>query len=467
MSQSPLARQTRKSLPAFAHPPSRLSKSTSSHQLSQEVSSPSPSPTQSTPTSSASNYLNVSTPTPTPSRDTPTRHRNVGSSTSTTPKILYSPYATSTPPQGLSRSSSIPFDMAASAKAARRYEEERRLSTPVVDTGAKKKRFVRKKPIWQRTASLPSTMYDKLIFNTPTSIVDVFPDEHLANPISLGINAVHYLLVAPLFSVKDEPGSVLRSGREPSGVSRRWDDWENLGKVASTSLVGGWTKFTILVLLLIIAIGNAAYLFTRFRTYDMQLRSGQEPIASPHASPIPAPKVKNLFKDEDDDIFDKPVRSVQGHSHQVGAAKYLTMTGKGLLFLVQFAFHALLSAFGKPQKNAPKLSGAFGQPEDKIQSLRVWDPPEFCLAFFCAFPPTSPLLTHLLVPLHPLLTPLLHFSTTFLLTQLAQSYAQLVKDRMLLSAEVMREYDQRFVYKRVFANRVDRGVGTNEAEMVW
>ncbi len=67
---------------------------------------------------------------------------------------------------------------------------------------------------------------------------------------------------------------------------------------------------------------------------------------------------------------------------------------------------------------------------------------------------------------------------------MAMSFNQLVKDRMVLSAEVMREYDRRFVYKRVFATRVDRGVGTNEgmpsdtvktrlgadcrvAEMVW
>jgi hypothetical protein len=35
---------------------------------------------------------------------------------------------------------------------------------------------------------------------------------------------------------------------------------------------------------------------------------------------------------------------------------------------------------------------------------------------------------------------------------------------MFLSAEVMREYDQRFVYKKVFASRVDRGVMTNEGE---
>lgn len=50
----------------------------------------------------------------------------------------------------------------------------------------------------------------------------------------------------------------------------------------------------------------------------------------------------------------------------------------------------------------------------------------------------------------------------FFLTQLAANYAQLVKNRMLLSAEVMREYDRRFVYKRIFATKVDRGVGTSD-----
>lgn len=81
-----------------------------------------------------------------------------------------------------------------------------------------------------------------------------------------------------------------------------------------------------------------------------------------------------------------------------------------------------------------------------------------------AYPPTAPILSYLLVAPHPFLTPLLHLSTTLTLAHLATSYAQLVKDRMFLSAEVMREYDQRFVYKRVFASRVDRGTQTNEGE---
>ena len=58
----------------------------------------------------------------------------------------------------------------------------------------------------------------------------------------------------------------------------------------------------------------------------------------------------------------------------------------------------------------------------------------------------------------------MHAATAALLSHLAASFTQLVKDRMILSAEVMREYDQRFVYKRVFAPKVDRGVGTSDRE---
>jgi hypothetical protein len=141
-----------------------------------------------------------------------------------------------------------------------------------------------------------------------------------------------------------------------------------------------------------------------------------------------------------------------------------------------------MSAIGKPTESGSSTFGSRG--DDKIQSLKVWEPPAFCMAFFwyvcfsllprgsdqqvnetlisSAIPPTAPIFTYILTPLHPLLTPLIHLSTTFLLSHLATSYQQLVKDRMFLSAEVMREYDHRFVYRKVFASKVDRGVMTNE-----
>jgi hypothetical protein len=72
-------------------------------------------------------------------------------SPSTPTRIIYSPYAT--PPAPLSKSSSVPFDMAANLRAAKAAEEKRLRSAVAGDDSTsrqKKQRFVRKKPIWQR-----------------------------------------------------------------------------------------------------------------------------------------------------------------------------------------------------------------------------------------------------------------------------------------------------------------------------
>lgn len=378
----------------------------------------------------------------------------------TTPIIHYSPYALSTPPQSLSKSASIPFDMVASAKAARRAEEDVKLRG--AESSAKKKKFIRKKPLYQRVIGFPQKIADKFLYHTPASILDILPDPHMANPIALAIHVVHYLLVAPLFAAKsDDFESVLRTSRTRNDVSSRWDEWENEEKGGKSGLLGGRVRAILVLLLMAMAVGNAIYLFTRFRTYDMLLRNAQETVHSPHASPVPAPKFKAAKDDDDEKVFEAAPRA----KAEPWAPKVLKFTGRSLIFIIKLLIHAVFSAFGRPQGNAPSLKD-LGQAENKIQSLRVWDPPEFCLAFFCAYPPTAPFITHLFTHINPFLTPVLHVSTTFLLSNLAQSYAQLVKDRMLLSAEVMREYDQRFVYKKIFSNKVDRGVSTNESEFV-
>lgn len=78
------------------------------------------------------------------------------------------------------------------------------------------------------------------------------------------------------------------------------------------------------------------------------------------------------------------------------------------------------------------------------------------------FPPPAPLLSYLLYPSHPFLTPFLHLIITLQTLYLTRHFQQLVKDRQYLTAEVMREYDQRFVYPKVFAMTSDKGVMTHE-----
>jgi hypothetical protein len=80
------------------------------------------------------------------------------------------------------------------------------------------------------------------------------------------------------------------------------------------------------------------------------------------------------------------------------------------------------------------------------------------------FSPLHIVIGQLFYPDHPLLAPLILAITTAHLTFLISQYQWLVKDRMTLNAEVMREYDQGFVYKKLFATRMDKSVQTNEGE---
>lgn len=128
---------------------------------------------------------------------------------------------------------------------------------------------------------------------------------------------------------------------------------------------------------------------------------------------------------------------------------------------MQHLYRGVLSLLGA----RPPATSATSRTND-IQSLRIWEPPEFCLAFFCAFPPPAPLITYLLTSQHPFLLPILHLSTAVLLTHLASSFHRLVKDRQVLYAQVQREYDQRFVYPRVFPTMADRAVGTSDCECI-
>lgn len=49
---------------------------------------------------------------------------------------------------------------------------------------------------------------------------------------------------------------------------------------------------------------------------------------------------------------------------------------------------------------------------------------------------------------------------------LNRCYTRLLKDKEILAAEVMHEYDEKFVYPHIMRVRHDVGVMTHEAEMV-
>ncbi|ORX38230.1 hypothetical protein BD324DRAFT_344191 [Kockovaella imperatae] len=484
MKRSPSLRKSRRGLAPFAPTPSRLSHSTSAHELRNrhnldddeeadedevEKLKPQDEPRtdQGIQTGSFKFSQGSSAQQTTPGRfSTPIRNRSIGTgglpASPRTPEIHYSPFATSTPPSGLSKSTSVPFDMAANDKAARRLDVELRQKKEITPT-PRKKRFVRRKPLLERIAAYPQQLADMWLLNWPPSFENISPPAHYANPIALGTHVLHWLVLAPLLRREDEPQTVLRD----TSVENRWSRFDD-DESSQRSNLAGWKTFIFTLLLITLTSANSIYLFTRYRTYDMQLRSvsralrahsstrliflqGRDAPVSPHASPVSTPHAPR----RDSDINDLS----SNNSSKVRSS--LIGTIRAIKTIIVWAYTGILAIFGH---HAAGLGNGFGagQGGDTIQRLRVWEPPDFALHFFCAYPPSAPLLSYLLAPIHPFLTPFLHLITSFLLTHLAGSYSQFVKDRMVLSAEVMREYDQRFVYRKVFAPRVDRGVGTHD-----
>jgi hypothetical protein len=136
----------------------------------------------------------------------------------------------------------------------------------------------------------------------------------------------------------------------------------------------------ITFILVALAAANSICLFTRFRSYDMQLRSAQEPVPSPHASPVPAPQ-------QSDDPFSAPQQQANDQTTRK-AWRLLVLVVRWTLYVslhLPLLSHSVtvMSALGKPV--APPSSNT-----DEIQSLRVWDPPEFSLNFFWQVIPPDP-----------------------------------------------------------------------------
>lgn len=143
MSQSPLTPSRvrgRKSLTAFARPPSQLSRSTSVN----DFNTSSPSSAASTPTTSSQNAF--ATP---PRQVSPVRrYRDSSVGVHTPVRLTYSPYQT--PPAGPSKSSGTPFDWEGNARAAKQAQDDRFRAANDALPKVKKQRFVRRKALWQR-----------------------------------------------------------------------------------------------------------------------------------------------------------------------------------------------------------------------------------------------------------------------------------------------------------------------------
>ncbi|KAG8957234.1 hypothetical protein FRC03_010355 [Tulasnella sp. 419] len=293
--------------------------------------------------------------------------------------------------------------------------------------GERKERVVRKAGIWERISNYPSQLW--------FDITMIPQNLSLPPPNFLGRcagGACHVLHIMVLYfgggSFDDQEYHIdVNQGSTVDAIN-------NAILMESESW---WTWSGLLAWLLFIGcMANAAYVFTKFKPYHLHLR--KDPINSPNATVIATDL--NLEQREKPPFTQRAVR----FTRQVVVRSFRFLIGSAPV-----------------KEDEEELDGL-----TRIQQLDVWTPPEMELGLFCVYSPVHTLMYSVMGWNNWITVFIIMGGLSLMLYGLVSWYEQLVKDRALLMAEVMYEYDHKFVYPRINVIKRDACVMTNEAEVV-
>jgi len=96
----------------------------------------------------------------------------------------------------------------------------------------------------------------------------------------------------------------------------------------------------------------------------------------------------------------------------------------------------------------------------------VWVPGELETTLFAVYSPLHAMLWTALTSANWIRMACIMGLASAQLRAMTRAYQALVKDRSIIAAEVLHEYDEKFVYPRVNPVRKDASVMTHQAEMV-
>ncbi|KAH0583864.1 hypothetical protein H2248_009460 [Termitomyces sp. 'cryptogamus'] len=302
-------------------------------------------------------------------------------------------------------SSSIPFDWEAA-----RSRKPAPYGTPgqnrVRGAGTPVKRVVREKGFVERITSIPS----RVAFE-----ISLFPHNvPLPEAATLGrlvggvLHFLHFCVrVSQSRKVPDSDLGWEDMYHEDEGTS--WFDWTT----------------PVTVLLLAGAFLNAVYLFTRIKVYRLHKRA--ELVSSPNARFVSAQPLE--------------VRSLGSRMRHGIACCWRWLLGMEL-----------------PTRGGGRTA--------RVQQLEVWAPGRFETVLFTVYSPAHAVLWMGTGTGNWMGTTAAMGLVWAQLHGLVCWYAQLVKDKEIVAAEVMSEYNAGFVYPRVMPVRRDVAVMTHEAEIV-
>ncbi|GAA5963071.1 hypothetical protein JCM21900_002225 [Sporobolomyces salmonicolor] len=253
-------------------------------------------------------------------------------------------------------------------------------------------------------------------------------------PLAILLNLVHFLVRLPVLysalpafsSLFSGSSSASRYGRPSSQVLGDADArLEALRRQAAGGVVASkgwsWALWWFSVLLIAVSVGNALYLTRKRRAYTFTLR--QDPIASPNARSTT--------------LDFSPTRSRPGLVAQLKSLIWTTA----------------------PHDESPAYP---------VQELSAWTPENalWSLRLFTLYPPPLALMYHWLTPSTFVVFAPLGGFWVLLTLYLVRAFTTLVGDRAKIDAEVMREYQVRFVNPRLSVEKRDAAVMTSEAEFV-
>ncbi|KAG9091622.1 hypothetical protein FS749_016407 [Ceratobasidium sp. UAMH 11750] len=296
---------------------------------------------------------------------------------------------------------------------------------------APRKRMVRKKPWRQRILELPSTTWEWLCDTATLSNLPLPPPETMGRALGGGLHLIHFITRY----------SILRSHQtEEVG-------WEDMHR--EIHIVDGfeqeeptpWFSWTtpVTCLLLIGSLLNCLYMFINTRSYQLHLRENM----------VDSPRAKMVRMD-----MTTAARDMDNQR----ASSLTWRLARGLGLHITSAWKSLWGS-----KNGRRT---LQDDSHAVQQLDVWEPDELKMALFSVYSPAHALLWMIFSSGTWFIALILMAVISFQIYGLSQSYEGLLKDRRILNAEVMHEYNEKFVYPRIIPVRKDACVMTHEAEVV-
>ncbi|KAG9126488.1 hypothetical protein FRC07_003234 [Ceratobasidium sp. 392] len=296
---------------------------------------------------------------------------------------------------------------------------------------APRKRHVRKKPWRQWILDLPSTLWDWICDLITLSNLPLPPPETTGRAIGGALHLIHFITRY----------SILRSHKtEEVG----WEDMhreihivDGFEQEESTPWFSWTTPMTFF--LLIGSLLNCLYMFTSIRSYQLHLRDNM--VDSPRAKMVQV-DMTTATRDMDN----RPTPS--------------------LTWRLANALKFRLAATWKSLWGSKDGRETSREESRRVQQLDAWEPEELKMALFSVYSPAHSLLWMVFSSSTWFVALILMVVISGQIHALAQSYEGLLKDRRILNAEVMHEYNEKFVYPRIIPVRKDACVMTHEAEVV-